>query len=115
VSVKDLDGERMVLLSQHSFLRHQIDDLFSRSGVSPRVVLETPHSVIACGMVAAGLGITLVSRWAALSFVGPNVVVRPIKEEMTSRSALIFPFPGSRLALAEAFAKDLKEEIRKTG
>jgi len=115
VSVKDLDGERMVLLSQHSFLRHQIDDLFSRSGVSPKVVLETPHSVIACGMVAAGLGITLVSRWAALSFVGPNVVVRPIKEEMSSRSALIFPFPGSRLALAEAFAKDLKEEIRKVG
>lgn len=114
LSVKDFDGERMVLLSQHSFLRYQIDDAFSRAGVSPTVVLETPHSVIACGMVAAGLGITLVSRWAASSFDGPNVVVRPVREIMMSRSALIFPFPGARLALADAFGKDLKEEIRRT-
>ena len=112
ISVKDLAGERMILLSQHSFLRYQIDDAFSRLGVTAHVVLETPHSLIACALVAAGAGITLVSRWAAESFAGPNVVVRPVKEELVSRSAIIFPYPGTRLLLAEAFAKDLKEEIR---
>ncbi|ABE46308.1 LysR family transcriptional regulator [Polaromonas sp. JS666] len=112
ISVKDLAGERMVLLSQHSFLRYQIDDAFSKLGVAPHVVLETPHSNIACAFAAAGAGITLVSHWAAESFSGPNVVVRPVKEELTSRSAIIFPYPGARLMLAEAFVKDLKEEIR---
>lgn len=114
ISVKDLAGERMVLLSQHSFLRYQIDDAFSKAGVVPHVVMETPHSLIACGFAAAGAGIALVSHWAAESFAGPNVVVRPVREEMSSRSAVIFPFPGARMLLAEAFAKDLKEEIRLT-
>ncbi|MPM84187.1 hypothetical protein SDC9_131258 [bioreactor metagenome] len=114
ISVKDLADERMILLSQHSFLRYQIDDAFSKLGLAPHVVLETPHSNIACAFAAAGAGITLVSHWAAESFSGPNVVVRPVKEELTSRSAIIFPYPGARLMLADAFAKDLKDEIRQS-
>ena len=50
ISLKDLDGERMVLLSQHSFLRYQIDDAFSSLDVAPHVVLETPSSSIACAL-----------------------------------------------------------------
>ncbi len=114
ISVKDLAGERMVLLSQHSFLRYQIDDAFAKAGVAPHVVMETPHSNIACAFAAAGAGITLVSHWAAMSFSSASVVVLPIKEELTSRSAIIFPYPGARLKLAEAFAQDLKVEARQS-
>jgi DNA-binding transcriptional LysR family regulator len=112
ISLKDLAGERMILLSHHGFLRNQIDEAFSELGVAADVVLETPNALIACALVAVGAGITIVSHWSAESFVGPQVVVRPIKEELTSRSALIFPEPGPRLALAEAFAKELREESR---
>lgn len=114
VSIRDLAGERMILLSQHSFLRHQIDDAFSKYGISADAILETPHSLVACGLVAAGAGITLVSRWAAEAFSTADVVVRPVRDELTSRSAIIFPYPGARLLLAEAFAEDLREEIRKS-
>lgn len=112
ISLKDLAGERMILLSHHGFLRNQIDDEFSKLGVAADVVLETPNALIACALVAAGTGITIVSRWSAESFADPQVVVRPIKEELTSHSALIFPEPGARLALAEAFAKELRDEAR---
>lgn len=115
ISVKDLNGERMVLLSQHSFLRYQIDDAFAKFGGAPHVVLETPHSNMACGFASAGVGITLVSHWAAESFARTGeVVIVPLKEEMTSRSAIIFPFPGARLMLAEAFAQELKDEIKRS-
>ena len=70
ISLKDLDGERMILLSQYSYVRYQIDDAFSKLGVAPHVVLETPSSSIACALVAAGAGITLVSRWTAEPFAG---------------------------------------------
>ncbi len=112
ISLKDLDGERMVMLSQHSFVRYQIDEAFSTLGVAPNVVLETPSSSIACALVAAGAGITLVSRWTAAPFAGPELVVRPLKEAIASRQALIFPQIGTRMLLADAFAKDLREEIR---
>ncbi len=112
ISLKDLDGERMVMLSQHSFVRYQIDEAFSMLGVAPNVVLETPSSSIACALVAAGAGITLVSRLTAAPFAGPDLVVRPVKEAIASRLAIIFPQITTRKMLADAFAKDLQEEIR---
>lgn len=112
ISLKDLDGERMVMLSQHSFVRYQIDEAFSTLGVAPNVVLETPSSSIACALVAAGAGITLVSKWTAAPFAGPDLVVRPVKEAIASRQAIIFPQIGTRMLLADAFANDLREEIR---
>nr|WP_315431120.1 LysR family transcriptional regulator [uncultured Albidiferax sp.] len=112
ISLKDLDGERMVMLSQHSYVRYQIDEAFSNLGVAPNVTLETPSSSIACALVAAGVGITLVSRWTAEPFSGPNLAVRPVKEAIASRYALIFPQVGTRLSLADAFATELREEIR---
>lgn len=112
VSLTDLDGERMILLSQHSYVRYQIDDAFSTLGVAPNVVLETPSSSIACALVAAGAGITLVSRWTAKPFAGPDLVVRPLRETLASRYAIIFPQMTTRLSLADAFANDLREEIR---
>ena len=112
ISLKDLDGERMVMLSQHSFVRYQMDEAFSTLGVAPNVVLETPSSSIACALVAAGAGITLVSKWTAVPFAGPDLVVRPVKEAIASRHAIIFPQVASRMLLSDAFAKDLREEIR---
>jgi DNA-binding transcriptional LysR family regulator len=76
------------------------------------VVLETPSSSIACALVAAGAGITLVSRWTAEPFAGPDIAVRPLQETLASRYAIIFPQMTTRLLLAEAFASDLREEIR---
>ncbi len=112
ISLKDLDGERMVLLSQHSYVRYQIDDAFSTLGVAPNVVLETPSSSIACALVAAGAGVTLVSKWTAVPFAGPDLVVRPVKEAIESRYAIIFPQLAARPTLAAAFASDLRAEIR---
>lgn len=112
ISLKELDGERMVLLTPHSFVRYQIDDAFSSLGAAPNVVMETPSSSIACALVAAGAGIAMVSKWAAAPFAGPDLVVLPVKETLLSRYALIFPQGSARLSLADAFAADLREEIR---
>lgn len=112
LSLADFDGERMVLLSAHSFVRYQIDDAFSSAKVSPRVVAETPSSSIACALVAAGAGITLVSKWTAEPFAGPGIVVRPVQEPLVSRYAIIFPAGRTRSRLAEAFAQELRQQMQ---
>ena len=112
ISLKDLDGERMVMLARQSFVRHQIADVLASLGVAPNVVLETPSSSIACALVAAGAGITLVGKGTATPFAGSQIVVRPIKETFDSRVGIIFPESGGRLSLANAFANDLREEVR---
>lgn len=111
ISLVDLDGERMVLLSAHSYVRYQIDDAFSAAKVVPQVVAETPSSSIACALVAAGAGITLVSKWTAEPFAGPDIVVRPVKEALVSRYAIIFPAGRIRSKLAEAFSDGLRSAI----
>jgi DNA-binding transcriptional LysR family regulator len=111
ISLKDLDGERMVLVARQSFVRHEIDNVLSDLGVAPNVLLETTSSTIACALVAAGAGITLVGKWTAATFEGKDVAVRPIKEAFSSRYAVIFPESGPRLQLANAFANELREEI----
>ncbi len=115
VSLKDLADERMVLLSQHSFVRYQIEEAFSKLGVSPNVVAETPSSSIACALVTAGAGITLVSSWTAAPFAGPDIVVRPLKEFIASRYGVIHPQASARSSLATAFVAALKEEIKSFG
>ena len=112
ISVKDLHGERMILLSQHSYVRYQIDDAFSSAGLAPNVVVETPSSSIACAMVAAGAGITLVSQWTAEPFAGPGIVVRRLKEALASRYGIIYPAERARLALAQSFADELRTEMK---
>lgn len=115
VSLKDFDGERMVLLPRQSSIRHQIDDALASLGVQPNVVLETASASIACALVAAGTGITLAGEHTAKPFTGSQVVVRPIKEAIVARLAIIFPESGGRLSLANAFANDLRKEMRASG
>lgn len=112
ISLSELAGERMILLSQHSYIRYQIEDAFAKLHISPNVVLETPNSLVACALVAAGVGISLISKVTALPFQGDDVVVVPIQEPLASRCAIIFPYPGERMKLAEAFAAQLRATMQ---
>lgn len=112
ISLADLDGERMIMLSQHSYIRYQIEDAFAKLHLSPNVVMETPNSLVACSLVGAGAGISLISKVTALPFQSDKVVVVPIREKLESRCAIIFPYPGERMKLAEAFATQLKDTLQ---
>ena len=111
ISLRDLNGERMILLSQHSYIRYQIDDAFSSVGAAPQVVAETPSSSIACAMVAAGVGITLVSKWTAEPFAGPEIVVKPVRENLAARYAIVYPGSKPPSELAKTFASELNAAI----
>jgi DNA-binding transcriptional LysR family regulator len=111
ISIKDLDGERMVMLAQGSFVRYQIDDAFSKVGAAPRVVLETPSSSIACALVAEGAGVALVARLTAEPFLGSGLAICALDEDVSMRYALVYPQLTARMPLAEAFAAELRHEF----
>lgn len=113
ISLKDLHGERMVLISQHSVVRHQIDVMFSSLGVAPDVAIETPSTSLACSLAAEGAGIALASKWTAAPFQGSRVAILSIREAFGSNMAIIFPEFGDRLALANAFAEEFRRGLRR--
>ena len=114
IAIRDLARERLILLSHHSLQRHRLEDWFARRRVVPNVVLETPQSTIACALVAAGAGVALVSRVAASSFSGAagEIVVRPLRERVTTDLAVIFPVIGARPKLVELLAAEILRQIR---
>jgi DNA-binding transcriptional LysR family regulator len=97
VSIEDLAGVPLILLGRLRAPRREIDEMFWNAGVRPNVRLEA-HSVLsACGMVAAGLGVTLVNELMARDYVHLPIAIRPVKE-----------------ALDHAFAFAVSEEIPPT-
>jgi DNA-binding transcriptional LysR family regulator len=113
ISVRDLADERLVLLTHQSLQRHRIEDWFARRRVIPNVVVETPQSTMACALVAAGAGVTIVSRVAAASWAinSEALAVRRLKEPVTTDIALVFPMIGARSKLVEAFALEMRSQI----
>ena len=61
---KDIDGESMVAFEAGSAVRRVIDDTMTAAGVSANVVMELRSIESIKQMVAAGIGIGLVSRFA---------------------------------------------------
>jgi DNA-binding transcriptional LysR family regulator len=111
ISFSDLHEERMILLSQHSYVRYEIDDALSKAGAIPNVVIETPSSLVAGALVAAGLGISIVTAWTAESFAGGNLVIRPLEGAIAPRVGIIFPERGLISSLAKEFATAVQNTV----
>lgn len=91
IDVRDLADEPLILLGRLRAPRHEIDTLFSQYRIRPNVRLEA-HSVLsACGMAAAGLGVTLVNEMMARDYAHMPVVIRRLKQNITHQFALARP------------------------
>lgn len=78
VGIRDLSGVPLILLGRMRPPRSEIDRVFWKAGVKPRIRVEA-HSVLsACGMVAAGLGITLVNELMAWDYAHLAIEIRPL-------------------------------------
>lgn len=78
ISSKLLHGETLILLGKKSGSRKDIDNFFQRHHVTPNIIVEA-HSVdVACSLVSAELGISIVNSVLLRGGQYPNVVTRPI-------------------------------------
>lgn len=101
VEIKDLAGQPLILLGRTRAPRREIDEVFWKAGVTPRVRVEA-HSVLsACGMVAAGLGVTLVNELMARDYAHLPIAIRPVKVPMnhTFAFAVSDEIPPTKAAL----------------
>ncbi|MBJ7223534.1 MULTISPECIES: LysR substrate-binding domain-containing protein [unclassified Brenneria] len=105
IALAELISERLILPSQHSYVRYQIDDAFNQRGLAAQVVAETPTSSIACALAAAGAGIALVSHWVPAPISDPRCVVRPLKECIRSQYGVVTPSNHPPMVLANEFAE----------
>ena len=105
VSLKDLNGERMILPSAGNPNRDRFDAAFAAVGVPYQGAVDTPSALSACQCVAHGLGLAVVDpfTFAAASRLG--IVARPIRPTIELSFGLFFPANRPRSVLVNAFAR----------
>ncbi len=116
ISIKDLHGQDLVLLSREFPLRQLIDDAFSRHGVKPRIIMEMNSSeavlsTVRCGPLAAILTDRVLDKAETLSSVR-------LRDPTLSRTAAIFWArdnyrPRAAIVLAEMVKQAYKNQRRK--
>jgi DNA-binding transcriptional LysR family regulator len=105
---EDFSDERFVSLEPTAQMRFRIDATFATARVKRQMYVETPLSMIACGLVAAGAGVTITNPFTAFEYIGHGVVVRPFRPEIFYDVAVVWAAGRIRSTLA----LDVVEEVR---
>ncbi|MCF8482223.1 MAG: LysR family transcriptional regulator [Rhodospirillum sp.] len=116
IPLEDLQGEPLIALGRNDLSQGAIEAAFNRRGVSMHTVAEVQMAEAACAMVAMGQGITIVPSVVTVGPMAPNMVFRPLDQEipmsiwkitslLTEQSILSVRLMGAiRLALEEVEA-----------
>jgi DNA-binding transcriptional LysR family regulator len=113
VGPADFAGEPFISLEQSTPLRYRIDAAFMEHGAAPVARVETPLSMIACGLVASGAGLAVVDPYTAHEYEGRGVVVRPFRPRLQFEIACLWSIQRTRSALAVEFAEQFAGEMRR--
>ncbi|MFC3286115.1 LysR substrate-binding domain-containing protein [Litchfieldella rifensis] len=107
VNIRDLENESFVSLGQLQDVRPIIDQTFREAGVKRRMRIETQLSSVACELVIAGAGVSLIDPVTASYYAQRGLVSRPCTPEIPFHYSAVLPAfrPPSRLVL------DFLEEV----
>ncbi|MBA3039377.1 MAG: LysR family transcriptional regulator [Rhizobiaceae bacterium] len=104
---EDLQGQDFIALAPEDTTRRQADQIFSKHGVLPKIVLETPYSTTICAMVDAGLGCGMVNPLTAEPYLGKGLVLRPFEPAIHFRTLLLLPPDSKPSRIVSDFVDEL--------
>lgn len=114
IAITDLAGQPLVLLGRRRVPRNDIDLMFNNAGISQNVLIET-HSVgSACGMVAEGLGLTIINDLMLTDMGTLPVVARRLHPNIAHHFALAH-ITGSLSEMGRAFETYALHEMMQAG
>lgn len=108
VTPEDLADERYISLTQNNLGRHLVDQIFIRSGIQRRMVLETQIFSVVANMVSKGLGVGLIDPFTAFDYKQQNLVAIPFEPSVILRLGLLHPIHRPTSRAAREFISSLK-------
>lgn len=114
IEAADLEGEAFISVGRDNPFRFLIDRAFVDSGVKRRVVVESSHILTAYGLVAEGVGVSVVDPYTVFSNSRQSsVIVRPFVPEIRFVVNLLKPTNNPAPRIVEEFLKHLELEHAK--
>jgi DNA-binding transcriptional LysR family regulator len=83
IQASDLDGVSFVSFPRDSVIRYQIDTLFERAGVQRVMRIESGTHESVCNLVAAGVGVSIISPFSPHLDGNDRLVFRPFQPMLT--------------------------------
>jgi DNA-binding transcriptional LysR family regulator len=109
ITAEMLEGESFISFRPDSIYRRDVDALFKSAGVSRRLIYEARTTDSICGLVAAGLGVSVVGPLATSGHgpedAGRNLTVRPFLPALPVELSIMWSTHRSLSASAREFLK----------
>lgn len=110
VHVRDLKGLPLLAHNPDDAAQQLLQKALAKHNVTPSSVIETSYSATICVMAAAGLGVGLVSPYAASTFAD-RIVSRPFSPSILVHTQMARAPHAARSMLATQFEKLLRSHF----
>jgi len=109
IEASDLHGETFVSTVRDDVARHQVDQIFERTGVAPNKNIETPYAATICNFVTNGAGVSVVCPFAAVGFRGQGLLMKRFVPAVPIQYRLVVPVTRPQSTIATKFIAVLKK------
>jgi DNA-binding transcriptional LysR family regulator len=112
IHAKDLQGERFISFKSDSLARHVIDELFHEERYQRNLIIEARTVESICGLVSAGLGVSVVGPLWDPKHLQYNLVAKPFRPRIPVDLLLLTPANRGVSRVAQMFIKIVTEHMK---
>lgn len=112
VDIQDLEDQPFVSLGQLQDVRPIIDQAFHSAGVKRRMRIETQLSSVACELVKAGAGVSLIDPVTASFYSKQGLVSKPFLPAIDFHYSAVLPAYRPPARLAVEFLEDAQSQLQ---
>lgn len=112
IRVQNLSRVPLVLLGWRRAPRRDVDLAFQSAGITQDIVAEAHSVSTACGLVAAGLGVSIVNGLLMRECADLDIEVRPFVPTLQNRLSFVQPLGPKASEGAAAFVKFATERLQ---
>lgn len=110
INAEQLGGMPFISIDQSTLLRFITDELFGKLGVRRVLGINAQSTMLACNLVARGLGFAVVHPFIAETF-GDRIVTRPFRPKIRLEYGLMLTSGQRRSLIAQDFMDSLRQNL----
>ncbi len=111
---QDLIGEPFISFKADSVFRHMVDDVFQRAGVKRDLKIEVRTTEAICGLVGAGLGVSVIGPTFPDVEMHRGLAIKPFDPLIPIQLALLTPAQKPMSRITERFIEIVDDYIATT-
>lgn len=114
IRAADLEGETFIAFKANSVFRQLVDEAFLKAQVRRNLLIEARTTETICGLVAAGLGVSVIGPTFPSADRRPGLAVRPFEPHLSIELVLLYSSQKPLPLAGERFIEILHEHLDDT-